>query len=334
MIACYRWNKTLAFVRNRSIHPRICRGFHGGTIVLLPWHFRRVDFHRSYRSRTSKSPVQPKPTSDTMASTIPRITLSKTEALVKHLLLDVAAYINPQSPSELRFTGGWVRDKLLGVGSHDIDVGINDMTGYRFGLKMEEYLALPGVDQKYRLTDEADDKKSGTMGLHKIAANPEKSKHLETVTTRILGLDVDLVNLRRETYTEESRNPQMEFGKPQEDAMRRDATINAMFYNLRSDLVEDFTGKGWDDMKAQVIRTPLDPFQTFKDDPLRVLRLIRFASRLGYTIDHNAQNSMQDGSIKEALKKKISRERVGDEIGKMLKGNDTFCLPFYRPFFC
>src|SRR5205823_5119318 len=89
-------------------------------------------------------------------------------------------------------------------------------------------------------------KKANFSGLAEIKANPEKSKHLDTVTTRILGLDIDLVNLRRETYTEESRNPQMEFGTPEEDALRRDATVNAMFYNIETQQIEDFTGRGWE----------------------------------------------------------------------------------------
>lgn len=240
-------------------------------------------------------------------------TLTPAESALRHLLLDVAAYISPPSPSDLRFTGGWVRDKLLGIKSHDIDVGISDMTGYQFGLKLKEYLALPENELKYRAQGVA-------ANLHKIEANPEKSKHLETVTTKIFGLDVDLVNLRKESYTEHSRNPQMAQGTPEEDALRRDATINAMFYNLKTQSVEDFTGLGHEDMKNKVIRTPLEPHQTFKDDPLRVLRLIRFASRFQYDLDPDVEKAMRDFSIRKALRVKISRERVGVEIEKMLKG--------------
>ena len=205
------------------------------------------------------------------------------------------------------------------------------MTGYQFGLKMKDYLEVPGNSDKYGLdgvattdanakSQTAQNKTVVVSGLHKIEANPEKSKHLETVTTRIFGLDIDLVNLRKETYTEDSRNPQMEFGTPEEDALRRDATINAMFYNLQTEVVEDFTGRGHDDMRERIIRTPLEPYQTFKDDPLRVLRLIRFASRLAYKIEEDARKAMSEASIQEALKVKISRERVGVELEKMLKG--------------
>ncbi|KAI9859531.1 MAG: CCA tRNA nucleotidyltransferase, mitochondrial [Trichoglossum hirsutum] len=296
-----------------------------------------------------------------------QLELTPVESTLRRLLIDVAEYVD-RSPSqhsisselplpdalarsmvELRFTGGWVRDKLLGTGSQDIDVAINKMTGYQFGLKMKEYLEIPGNKQKYGLEESGyakgiptgDDSsgehegipradvghkatRKGLGGLHKIEANPEKSKHLETVTTRILGLDIDLVNLRKETYSEDSRNPQMEFGTPEEDALRRDASVNALFYNLRTSSVEDFTGCGFDDMEHKIIRTPLEPYQTFKDDPLRVLRLIRFASRLSFQIDHETEKSMANESIKEALRAKISRERVGAEIEKILKGKDPF----------
>ncbi|KZF23230.1 poly A polymerase C-terminal region-like protein [Xylona heveae TC161] len=270
--------------------------------------------------------------------------LTPVEGTLRKLLLDVADYIDgstspgnavsgvPVPPKlahsklELRFTGGWVRDKLLGIGSHDIDVAINNMTGYQFGLKMKEYLEVPGNLEKYGLGESNDkDEKSKTKvvgGLHKIEANPEKSKHLETVTTKILGLDIDLVNLRKETYSEDSRNPQMEFGTAEEDALRRDATVNALFYNLQTCSIEDLTQRGLNDMAIRLVRTPLQPLQTFKDDPLRVLRLIRFASRLSYEIDPEAEEAMSEQSIRDALKLKISRERVGTEIEKMLKGPD------------
>lgn len=277
------------------------------------------------------------------------------ELTLKTLLLDVARYIDEipalpddadaisqvtvpdvlaKQPIVLRFTGGWVRDKLLGKKSHDIDVAINKMTGYQFGLRLKEYLEIPGNLAKYGLESIASsdkqnqkagktDRSKSVGGLHKIEANPEKSKHLETTTMQILGLDIDLVNLRKETYSdEEGRIPQIEFGTPEEDAERRDATVNAMFYNLNEDIIEDFTGKGHDDMRAKTIRTPLAPYQTFKDDPLRVLRLIRFASRLGYTIESSALKAMSNAEIKNALRVKISRERVGTELEKALQGPD------------
>jgi tRNA nucleotidyltransferase (CCA-adding enzyme) len=248
------------------------------------------------------------------------IELSAQEARLKNLLLDVAAYIDGSQTSSaepivLRWAGGWVRDKLLGVGSHDIDTAINTMTGEAFSSKIVELCKQPETVEKHALTD------TDIGNLHKIAANPDKSKHLETTTIRLLGFDVDFVNLRKETYTQDSRNPQVEFGTAEEDALRRDATINALFYNLNTGQVEDFTG-GLADMDAKLIRTPLEPLQTFTDDPLRVLRLIRFASRLSFVIDSEVEAVMRDERVLSALRnrQKISRERVGVEVEKMFQG--------------
>jgi tRNA nucleotidyltransferase (CCA-adding enzyme) len=301
------------------------------------------------RRRIERSPPQPRfirPFGTMAAKTDPssiHLELTEVESRLRQLLLDVAAYIDSAPSKEdvtsvpvpeqlakekivLRWTGGWVRDKLLQVGSNDIDVAINKMTGEHFGLKMQEYLEIPGNAEKHGLIGKSenlsasDKAKRIAPGLHKIEANPEKSKNLETATTKIMGIDLDLVNLRKETYNEVSRNPQMEFGTAEEDAVRRDATVNAMFYNLHTCQVEDFTKHGHDDMAAKIIRTPLEPYQTFKDDPLRVLRLIRFASRLDYTIEPETAKAMGNTEIQDVLKIKISRERVGIELEKMLKG--------------
>lgn len=314
-----------------------------------PSHLQERSAKRRRLERSSPRLIHPYGTmaSETPSTKSVQLELTEVETKLRQLLLDVAAYIDEQPTSNndataveipehlknqkivLRWTGGWVRDKLLKVGSHDIDLAINKMTGEHFGLKMQEYLEIPGNAEKHGLIDKSD--KTGTLsgqekakkiapGLHKIEANPEKSKNLETATTKIMGIDLDLVNLRKETYNEISRNPEMEFGTAEEDAMRRDATVNAMFFNLHTCQVEDFTGRGFDDMAAKIIRTPLEPVQTFKDDPLRVLRLIRFASRLDYTIEPETEKAMANTDIQEVLKIKISRERVGIELEKMLKG--------------
>lgn len=243
------------------------------------------------------------------------IHLTDTEATLRQLLLDVSNYIaaNGWQKPDLRFTGGWVRDKLLGYTSKDIDISISSMTGYKFGSLMKDFLESSADNNTKYGRD--------ILGsLAKIEANPEKSKHLETVTTKILGLEIDLVNLRKETYVEDSRNPIMEFGSPEEDASRRDSTVNALFFNLQTSEIEDFTGRGLQDMELKLLKTPLSPYQTFKDDPLRVLRTIRFASRLVYRIDPADEHAMGEESIREALRLKISRERVGVEIVKMLQG--------------
>lgn len=250
------------------------------------------------------------------------IELNARENQLKNLLLDAATRIDTaqakagtlEEPIVLRWAGGWVRDKLLGIESHDIDTAINSMTGEDFASR----LATICVDPEFRESHKIGDDDLGR--LYTVAKNPEKSKHLATSSTKLFGLDIDFVNLRKETYADDSRNPQMEFGTAEEDALRRDATVNALFYNLRTEKVEDFTG-GLRDMEAKLIRTPMEPLQTFMDDPLRVLRLIRFASRLEFSIDPATEEFMSDARVLDALKLKISRERVGIELEKMLKGS-------------
>ena len=206
------------------------------------------------------------------AQPLPQLQLTPRETLLKRLMLDVREYILQKQKNEgkteqneedlvLRFTGGWVRDKLLGINSHDIDIGISTMTGYQFGMELKEYLDVPENLEKYKDKSGNGELNDVVGSLHKIEANPEKSKHLETVATRIFGMEVDLVNLRKETYTEDSRNPQMEFGTAEEDALRRDATVNALFYNLNESKLEDLTGMGLQDMRDRIIRTPLEPYQ-------------------------------------------------------------------------
>jgi len=158
----------------------------------------------------------------------------------------------------------------MGLESDDIDIALDDMFGEDFAKLINDYLNSESNLDKKR------------FGV--IKANSDKSKHLETATIKIDGVFVDLVNLRSEKYTEDSRVPVIEIGTPEEDAYRRDLTINSLFYNINQSKVEDLTKMGIQDLRDGVIRTPLEPFQTFIDDPLRILRAIRFANRFNYKI--------------------------------------------------
>ena len=114
--------------------------------------------------------------------------------------------------------------------------------------------------------------------------------------------------------------PEAEFGSATDDAFRRDLTINSLFYNINLKCVEDFTGKGLEDLRAGVVRTPLPPRTTFLDDPLRILRSVRFASRFGFTLDDAIVHAATDVEVQEKLAAKVSRERVGKEVQGMLRG--------------
>lgn len=147
------------------------------------------------------------------------------------------------------------------------------------------------------------------------------SKHLETATIRVEGQMIDLVNLRSETYTEDSRVPTIEFGSPSEDAYRRDLTINSMFYNINEEKIEDWTERGISDLRSNLIRTPLEPLQTFLDDPLRVLRTIRFANRFEFEIVPEIFAAAKNPQVRDFVLNKVSFERYGIELDKMFQGN-------------
>ncbi|KZP15234.1 hypothetical protein FIBSPDRAFT_750637 [Athelia psychrophila] len=208
-----------------------------------------------------------------------------------------------------RVAGGWVRDKLLGSDSNDIDIALENMMGLTFAEHFVQFVAREKGITEAKVT--------------KIERNPNQSKHLETARAKVLGIELDLVNLRSEEYSEGSRIPSdIAFGTPLQDAMRRDTTINALFYNVHTQSVEDLTEKGLDDLRNGIIRTPLPPRETFLDDPLRVIRCARFASRFGFELLPELKNAAADPDIQEAFAHKISRERVGEELDKMLKGRD------------
>lgn len=210
----------------------------------------------------------------------------------------------------LRIAGGWVRDKLLGLPSDDLDIAVDSMTGVELAAKLHEYM------HEYHLPE------------HKIAiiqTNPDKSKHLETATTKIFGMHVDFVNLRAESYAEGSRIPdKVSFGTALQDAFRRDITINSLFFNVHSLLVEDLTGKGLRDLREGKVMTPLEPRTTFLDDPLRIMRAIRFSCRFSYKIDEGIFAACKAPEIRRALAKKVSKERIGIELIKTFKGPSPF----------
>lgn len=282
---------------------------------------------------------------------LPEISLTQIESAICQLLHDACRWIEKHQPQpdpersenaqvdyrdgwtcEARIAGGWVRDKLLGQASHDLDVSLSSLTGYVFALFLEAYLLSPEFMQSdlaknpsspFRARSSETNQLVGH--ITKIAANPDQSKNLETATARVAGLSLDFVNLRKEVYVGNSRIPIMTFGTALEDAERRDITINSLFYNVHTRRVEDFTGKGLSDMRDRIIRTPLEPQQTFLDDPLRVLRCVRFASRFGYIVDQEIFKCLEDergAEIRIALSSKVSRERFGIEVDKMMFGPD------------
>ncbi|NEV94012.1 HD domain-containing protein [Psychroflexus sp. YR1-1] len=138
-----------------------------------------------------------------------------------------------------------------------------------------------------------------------------------TAMLNVFGLEVEFVGARKESYSEDSRNPEVQQGSLKEDQNRRDFTINALALQLNKThfgkLLDPFDGL--QDLKTQVIKTPLDPEITFSDDPLRMLRAIRFSSQLNFVIDPKSMQAIQDNASRIDI---LSKERIVTELHKIL----------------
>ena len=139
-----------------------------------------------------------------------------------------------------------------------------------------------------------------------------------TAMIKFEGVDLEFVGARKESYTKDSRNPTVEDGTLEEDQNRRDFTINAMAISLNratyGDLLDPF--KGMSDLTSKCIKTPLEPAITYSDDPLRMLRAIRFASQLDFTIEAGSLKAIKDQSQRIEI---ITNERINVEIQKILE---------------
>lgn len=198
--------------------------------------------------------------------------------------LEVKAYV----------IGGYVRDYLLNRDSksiQDIDVVV---VGSGIALAKEVANLLPG--------------------------KPKVSvfKNFGTAMLKTSGIELEFVGARKESYSEDSRNPAVEEGSLTDDQNRRDFTINALALSLSASdfgsLLDPFQGVA--DLENKLIRTPLDPDITYSDDPLRMLRAIRFATQLGFRIENASLQAIERN--KERIKI-ISEERIVTELNKILE---------------
>ena len=187
--------------------------------------------------------------------------------------------------------GGFVRDKILGRKTKDADFACVGN-----GLLLAEKAALH------------------FKPLPKVAF----FKHYGTAQFRLRdGFDLEFVGARRESYQEHSRNPEVLPGDLEDDQKRRDFTINALAISLNKEnfgqLIDPFGGM--DDLKQHLIRTPLDPLITFSDDPLRMMRAVRFASQLNFRIFPETFKAIQQNAHRIKI---VSQERVTDELNKII----------------
>lgn len=190
---------------------------------------------------------------------------------------------------DLYVVGGAVRDELLGR-SHEADFDLVTRGS-------SSDLALLLYDR----------------GLSSIY--PVTYPRFGTAMVRVGNIPIELVTARKESYSEVSRKPMVEPATYAEDAARRDFTVNALYWSLHEHVLMDPNGLGESDLQAGVLRTPVDPDATHFDDPLRMLRAVRFRWKLGFTPVDGLYDSIQRNSSRLQI---VSAERIRDEIDKIL----------------
>ena len=201
------------------------------------------------------------------------------------LLSDIAA----SKHLEIYVIGGYVRDLILRRPSKDIDIVVLGN-----GIELAETAA-------------------GQLGGLPVAV----FKRFGTAMFKYKGMEIEFVGARKESYSSDSRKPVVEAGTIDDDQKRRDFTINALAISLNKEtygqLVDPFNGL--QDMRDRILRTPLDPVLTFSDDPLRMMRAVRFATQLNFKIDATTFKGLE--ANRERLKI-VSKERIMDEFNKIM----------------
>jgi poly(A) polymerase len=210
------------------------------------------------------------------------------ESHLGHPVFSLLAETAQKNAIEAYVIGGFVRDLFLHRPSKDIDIVVLGN-----GIEFAEHL---GAQLKTKVN---------------------VFKNFGTAMLRYNDLELEFVGARKESYRSDSRKPIVEDGTIQDDQLRRDFTINALAISLNKEnygqLVDPFNGVA--DLDNRIIRTPLEPEITFSDDPLRMMRAIRFASQLNFSIDPDALAAISKQKERISI---VSKERISDELNKII----------------
>ena len=216
-----------------------------------------------------------------------------TQGFLDHKIFSIVSDVAAEKGVRAFVIGGYVRDCFLGRPSKDIDIVVEGS-----GIELAEAVGA------------------------KVHSNVSVFKNFGTAMLRYKGIEVEFVGARKESYRRDSRKPIVEDGTLEDDQLRRDFTINAMAFSLQKDdfgaLVDPFGGIR--DLAAGIIRTPLDPDTTYSDDPLRMVRAIRFATKLStedqiFTIVPESLESIRRNCGRMEI---LSKERIVEELNKIL----------------
>ena len=216
-----------------------------------------------------------------------------TQGFLDHKIFSIVSEVAAEKGVRAFVIGGYVRDCFLGRPSKDIDIVVEGS-----GIELAEAVG------------------------EKVRSNVSVFRNFGTAMLRYKGIEVEFVGARKESYRRDSRKPIVEDGTLEDDQLRRDFTINAMAFSLQKEdfgaLVDPFGGVR--DLAAGIIRTPLDPDTTYSDDPLRMVRAIRFATKLTtpsqtFTIVQESLDSISRNRDRMSI---LSKERIVEELNKIL----------------
>lgn len=206
-------------------------------------------------------------------------------------------------PKTTMIAGGFVRDEILGKPSKDIDIVVALPNG---GVELSQFIAKK-------------------LGIYKEGTNPvtypkfgTAMLHLDKVTykgIRLDGIEVEFVMTRKEQYHDDSRKPDVSYGTLAQDVERRDFTVNSLLKDLTNGEILDLTGMGYNDIKNGIVRTPLNPDIIFTEDPLRMLRCIRFCVKYNWNLPMFMIRALKKNAHQL---EKISAERIQSELNKIL----------------